>query len=98
MKGGYDTGFNRVTPVSYKTRLFHIVGEKKQIAVNEIGLKRGNLNSEDVFVVDCGLRIYQVNFYAFYASVYFFQTIILYLKLVRILQILMTFLFISLLV
>lgn len=61
MKGGYDSGFNRVTPQSYKTRLFHIVGEKKQIAVNEIGLKRGNLNSEDVFVVDCGLRIYQFN-------------------------------------
>jgi len=61
MKGGYDTGFNRVTPVSYKTRLFHIVGEKKQIAVNEIGLKKGNLNSEDVFVVDCGMRIYQFN-------------------------------------
>lgn len=61
MKGGYDTGFRRVTPTSYQHRLFHIVGEKKQIAVNEIGFKKGNLNSEDVFVVDCGLRIYQFN-------------------------------------
>lgn len=61
MKGGYESGFTRVTPDSYKHRLFHIVGEKKQIAVNEIGFKKGNLNSEDVFVVDLGLRIFQFN-------------------------------------
>lgn len=62
MKGGYESGFTRVTPDSYKHRLFHIVGEKKQIAVNEISFKRGNLNSEDVFIVDLGLRIFQVNY------------------------------------
>ena len=61
MKGGCDTGFRRVTPDSYKTRLFQVVGERKQIAVTQIPLKRGNLNSEDVFIVDCGLRIYQVS-------------------------------------
>jgi len=61
MKGGCDTGFRRVGPVGYKTRLFHIMGERKQISVTEVPLKRGNLNSEDVFVVDCGLRIYQFN-------------------------------------
>lgn len=61
MKGGCDTGFRRVTPESYKTRLFHIVGERKQINVTQVPLKRGNLNSEDVFVVDCGRRIYQFN-------------------------------------
>ena len=61
MKGGYDTGFTRVTPDGYKHRLFHIVGEKKQIAVNEISFKKGNLNSEDVFIVDLGLRIFQVS-------------------------------------
>jgi len=61
MKGGYNSGFTRVTPDSYKSRLYQIVGEKKQIAVNEISFKRGNLNSEDVFVVDCGLRIFQVS-------------------------------------
>lgn len=60
MKGGCDTGFRRVTPENYKTRLLHIVGERKQISITEIPLKRGNLNSEDVFIVDCGLRIYQV--------------------------------------
>ncbi|XP_057306705.1 gelsolin-like protein 1 [Hydractinia symbiolongicarpus] len=61
MKGGCDSGFRRVTPESYKKRLFHIVGERKKISVTEIPLKRGNLNSEDVFVIDCGLRIYQFN-------------------------------------
>lgn len=61
MKGGCDTGFRRIGPQGYKTRMFHIVGERKQISVTEIPLKRGNLNSEDVFVVDCGLRIYQFN-------------------------------------
>jgi len=61
MKGGCDTGFRRTGPTGYKTRLFHIVGERKQISVTEVPLKKGNLNSEDVFVVDCGLRIYQFN-------------------------------------
>ena len=41
-------------------RLFHIMGERKQISVTQVPLKKGNLNSEDVFVIDCGLRIYQV--------------------------------------
>jgi len=61
MKGGCDTGFRRVGPTGYKMRLFHIVGERKQIAVTQVPFKRGNLNSEDVFVIDCGLRIYQFN-------------------------------------
>jgi len=61
MKGGCDTGFRRVGPEGYKMRLFHIVGERKQISVTQIPFKKGNLNSEDVFVIDCGLRIYQFN-------------------------------------
>ena len=60
MKGGCGTGFRRVTPESYNRRLFQIVGERKQISVTELPLKRGNLNSEDVFIIDCGLRMYQV--------------------------------------
>ena len=60
MKGGCDTGFRRIGPDGYKMRLFQIVGERKQISVTQIPFKRGNLNSEDVFVIDCGLRIYQV--------------------------------------
>ena len=71
MKGGYDTGFTRVTPEGYKHRLFHIVGEKKQIAVNEISFKKGNLNSEDVFIVDLGLRIFQVSLLFFFVKFIF---------------------------
>lgn len=61
MKGGCDTGFRRTGPDGYKMRLFHIVGERKQISVTQVPFKKGNLNSEDVFVIDCGLRIYQFN-------------------------------------
>jgi len=61
MKGGCDTGFRRVGPKAYKSRLFQVVGEKKQIAINQVPMKRGNLNSEDVFILDMGLRIYQFN-------------------------------------
>lgn len=61
MKGGCDSGFRRMGPTGYKMRLFHIVGEKKQISVTEVPFKKGNLNSEDVFVIDCGLRIFQFN-------------------------------------
>jgi len=61
MKGGCDSGFRRVGPQGYKARLFQVVGEKKQIAINQVPFKRGNLNSEDVFILDLGLRIYQFN-------------------------------------
>jgi len=61
MKGGCDTGFRRVGPTGYKPRLFQVVGEKKQIAITQVPLKRGNLNSEDVFILDMGLRIFQFN-------------------------------------
>jgi len=61
MKGGCDTGFRRVGPTGYKSRLFQVVGEKKQIAIFQVPMKRGNLNSEDVFILDMGLRIYQFN-------------------------------------
>jgi len=61
MKGNCDTSFRRCGPDAYKMRLFQIVGERKQISVFQIPFKRGNLNSEDVFVIDCGLRIFQFN-------------------------------------
>lgn len=61
MKGGCDSGFRRVGPQAYKPRLFQVVGIKKQIDIIDIPFKRGNLNSEDVFILDLGLRIYQFN-------------------------------------
>jgi gelsolin len=61
MKGGADTGFRRVKPTEYKSRLFQVVGERKNISVLEIPMKRGNVNSDDVFIFDLGLQMYQLN-------------------------------------
>jgi len=62
LKGGADTGFRRVLPEAYKPRLFHIEKqEDKNITVVEKSMKKGNLESDDVFVIDNGLTIYQFN-------------------------------------
>ena len=36
MKGGCDTAFRRVKPTEYKNRMFQVVGERKNIRVNEV--------------------------------------------------------------
>jgi len=61
MKGGADTGFNHVNPTKYTPRLLHISGEGSNIEMREVSLKKGNLNDEDVFILDNGLTIYQYN-------------------------------------
>ena len=62
LKGGADTGFNRVLPEEYKARLFHVKKEEsKKITCSQVSMKRGNLTSDDVFIIDNGLRIYQVS-------------------------------------
>ena len=60
MKGGVETGFKRVKPTEYKKRLLQVVGERKNIQVKEVPMKKGNMNSDDVFIVDLGLELYQV--------------------------------------
>lgn len=62
LKGGAESGFNHVTPEAYVTRLFQIERQSnKQITCKQIPLKKGNLNSDDVFLIDNGLIIYQYN-------------------------------------
>jgi len=62
LKGGADTGFRRVLPEAYRPRLLHVQkGINKKITNKEVSLKRGNLKSEDVFIIDCGDKIYQYN-------------------------------------
>lgn len=62
LKGGADTGFKRVLPEQYKARLFHVKKQaNKKITCTEVPLKRGNLTSDDVFIIDNGLNIYQWN-------------------------------------
>ena len=61
LKGGADSGFRRVLPEVYVPRLFHVKKEGKNISCTQIGLKRGNLTSDDVFIIDAGEKIYQYN-------------------------------------
>lgn len=62
MKGGADTGFRRVLPEAYTPRLFHIEKQAdKKITCVEKPMKKGNLESDDCFIIDNGLTIYQFN-------------------------------------
>jgi len=62
LKGGCDTGFNRVLPEAYKPRLFRVKKEgRNKIICTEISMKKGNLRKEDVFIIDVGKHIYQWN-------------------------------------
>ena len=64
LKGGADTGFKRVLPEAYEPRLFHVKkGADRKITCQQVSLKRGNLTSEDVFIIDNGLNVYQVSFF-----------------------------------
>jgi len=60
MKGGIDSGFNKVKPADYKPRLLHMKGAK-QIRVTECPLSWKSLNEGDVFLLDAGLDIFQWN-------------------------------------
>ncbi|XP_030834900.1 gelsolin-like protein 1 [Strongylocentrotus purpuratus] len=62
LKGGADTGFRRVLPEQYEPRLFHVKkGSDKKITSTQVSLKKGNLKSGDVFILDLGAMIYQWN-------------------------------------
>jgi len=62
LKGGADTGFRRVLPEEYVTRLFHVQKvSRTKISCTEISAKKGNLKSKDVFIIDSGNKIYQWN-------------------------------------
>jgi gelsolin len=62
MEGGADSGFRHVEPEKYVPRLLHFHGTgKKNIVVNQVPAARSRLNSDDVFILDMGLTIYQWN-------------------------------------
>lgn len=61
LKGGADTGFRRVLPDVYPTRLLHVKKENRRITCTEIPCKKGNLTSDDVFIIDTGDVLYQWN-------------------------------------
>eukprot|EP01132_Coremiostelium_polycephalum_P002829 gene2829-3514_t len=60
LRGGVESGFNKVKPEEYKPRLLHISGDKN-VRVSEVDLSTKSLNSGDVFILDAGLKIYQFN-------------------------------------
>lgn len=59
-EGGVASGFNHVGPVSYETRLLQCKGVSP-VLCRQVELKRSSLNSGDVFILDTGLKIYQMN-------------------------------------
>jgi len=62
LKGGAETGFNRVLPEAYVTRLFHVQKvSRTKITCTQKATKKGNLKSSDVFLIDSGNKIYQWN-------------------------------------
>jgi gelsolin len=61
MEGGADTGFNHVQPTKYEPRLFHFSGTRRDIVVREVPRARSRLVSDDVFILDLGLKMYQWN-------------------------------------
>lgn len=61
LAGGVDSGFNHVTPETYRPRLLHIRGTFKSITCNEVPLSHQSLNSGDVFILDLGMKIIQWN-------------------------------------
>jgi gelsolin len=60
LEGGVDSGFRHVEPEKYTPRLLHLKGKKK-VRVTQVDKSHKALNSGDVFVLDCGLQIYQFN-------------------------------------
>ncbi len=60
MSGGIDSGFNHINPEEYRARLLHFKGKRGNIRVLEKPLARSSLNSGHVFVLDAGLKVFQV--------------------------------------
>ena len=56
-----DTGFRHVKPEEYQPHLLHVSGVKRNIIVKEVPTNKKSLDSSDVFILDLGLSIYQVN-------------------------------------
>ncbi len=61
MKGGAETGFRHVKPAEYQPRLLHFSGTRNKITMKERPLSKFSLKSDDVFILDLGLEIYQWN-------------------------------------
>jgi len=61
LNGGADSGFRHVTPEKYVPRLLHIHGDRKQVVVKEIPRNLANLDNDDVYILDLGMKLIQWN-------------------------------------
>ena len=58
--GGVDSGFKKVNRDEYTKRLLQVKG-KRNVRVIPVEISFKSLNQGDVFVLDCGLKIFQWN-------------------------------------
>eukprot|EP00211_Chloroparvula_japonica_P005467 CAMPEP_0119151506 /NCGR_PEP_ID=MMETSP1310-20130426/46423_1 /TAXON_ID=464262 /ORGANISM="Genus nov. species nov., Strain RCC2339" /LENGTH=356 /DNA_ID=CAMNT_0007143785 /DNA_START=45 /DNA_END=1111 /DNA_ORIENTATION=+ len=61
LSGGIESGFRRVDAETYRPRLLHVKGKMKCVRITEVPLCPRSLNSGDVFILDLGLHLYQMN-------------------------------------
>jgi gelsolin len=61
IKGGVESGFKKVGPKEYKPRFFHVQSVNKTLSVTQVEPDVGNMNDGDVYILDKGLFIYQMN-------------------------------------
>jgi hypothetical protein len=59
LRGGIDSGFNRVKKEDYKPRLLQCKGKRNRVRVTEVDVKLDSLNHGDVFLLDTGMMIYE---------------------------------------
>lgn len=61
LRGGVMSGFRHVEEETYETRLLHFCGTRKVIEIKEIPRCKELLDTNDVFILDKGMMIYQWN-------------------------------------
>jgi len=58
LEGGVESGFNHVKPETFTPRLLHLKG-RTNIRVSQVPIEAKSFNEGDVFVLDCGLNLFQ---------------------------------------
>ncbi|VDL89548.1 unnamed protein product [Schistocephalus solidus] len=61
LEGGYESGFRQVKPEEYKPRLLRFCQEGRVTYIKEVDFTKRSVNSDDVFVLDLGTKLYQFN-------------------------------------
>lgn len=61
LEGGVASGFTKVEPESYTSRLLHVYGTSASLKVKQVPMAAASLNHADVFILDAGLKLWQFN-------------------------------------